>query len=153
MSELYSILFKKESSGATVKDSLREWNIACVSAPFDVFPQTKELPANDWMDEDGEDTFIPDSLRFSAYDHEIEFCYKGDNGNAYNSIKSFIDYLSGRDGSGASVSVYSPYTKIGRQKMVFEGTSDMSYTGAFFEEVLLFSVKFRVTDPVTDIVL
>lgn len=153
MAELYSILFKKSKTGSNTKDSFLEWKIACTSVPFDVYPKIKELPSNDWPDEHGDDTFIPAKLMIAAYDYEINFCYKGLDGSAYSAIKPFIDYLTGVDGNGVELSIYSPYNKIGRQKAYFTGLSDLKYRRMGAEDVLTFSVKFRITDPVTDITL
>ena len=77
MVEAYSILFQKDSEGAKVKDLLTDWGMVCTDFPFDLYPETKDLPKRDWADEDGEDTFIPDVLPLKAYDLEAGICYKG----------------------------------------------------------------------------
>lgn len=152
MVEAYSILFQKTVEGAKVKDLLTEWKMVCTDFPFELYPETKELPKRDWMDEDGEDTFIPDVLPLKAYDLEAGICYTGEMATAYNKIVSFLNYLIGEDGNGATLKVYNPHTNIGRQKLYFLGASDYDFHSTENGDVVSFKVKFRVTDPKTAIV-
>lgn len=152
MVEAYSILFQKTVEGAKVKDLLTEWNMVCTDFPFELYPETKDLPKRDWIDEDGEDTFIPDVLPLKAYDLEAGICYTGEIATAYNKIVSFLGYLIGEDGNGATLKVYNPYTNIGRQNLYFLGASDYDFHSTENGDVVTFNVKFRVSDPKTEIV-
>lgn len=152
MVEAYSILFQKDIDGAKVKNLLVEWKMVCTEFPFELYPETKNLPKRDWVDEDGEETFIPHVLPLQAYDLEVEICYKGGTSTAYDEIKSFLDYLIGEDGNGATLKVYNPHTRIGRQKLYFLGTSNYNFHSTESGDLVTFKVKFRVTDPKTKIV-
>lgn len=152
MVEAYSILFQKALDGAKVKDLLTEWGMVCTDFPFELYPETKDLPKRDWADEDGEDTFIPDVLPLKAYDLEAGICYAGDMATAYNKIVSFLNYLIGEDGNGATIKVHNPHTNIGRQNLYFLGASDYDFHSTKDGDVVTFKVKFRVTDPKTEIV-
>ena len=139
MNEPYSILMQKTTENAPVKDSLAHFGIVCTEFPFKPGGETKDLPKRDWPDEDGEDTYIPDKLLLKAYDLEAEMCYKGDLGTAYDKIMAFQNYLTGENGDGATLKIYNSHTGIGRE-------------GLYLDEVLTFPVKFRVTDPRTQII-
>lgn len=152
MVEAYSILFQKDIDGAKVKDLLVEWKMVCTEFPFELYPETKNLPKRDWVDEDGEETFIPNVLPLQAYDLEVEICYKGGVSTAYDKINSFLDYLIGEDGNGATLKVYNPHTGIGRQKLYFLGTNNYDFHSTESGDLVTFKVKFRVTDPKTKIV-
>ena len=152
MVEAYSILFQKTSDGAKVKDLLTEWKMVCTDFPFELYPGTKDLPKRDWADEDGEDTFIPDVLPLKAYDLEAGICYTGEMATAYDNVVSFLGYLIGEYGNGATLKVYNPHTNIGRQDLYFLGASDYDFHSTKDGDTVTFKVKFRVTDPKTEVV-
>ena len=112
----------------------------------------ERLPKRDWPDEDGEDTYIPDKLLLKAYDLEAEMCYKGDLGTAYDKIMAFQNYLTGENGDGATLKIYNSHTGIGRQGLYLLEVGDFEFNKSNMDEVLTFPVKFRVTDPRTQII-
>lgn len=146
----YSILFQKAKEGSPVKDLFADFSMGCVAFPFKLSGEVKELPTDDYPDEDGEDTFIPSNLVLKAYDLDVDFSYKGNN--AERDVSGFIDYLLGYDGNGASLKVYNPYTNIGRHKIYITSYNEPEYNRSDEGEVANFSVAFRVTDPRTRIV-
>lgn len=168
MSELHTILIKKSGNNQVV-DTKATFGIATSSVPFKVIGDSKELPKRVWYDEHGEDTFIGPIVYSQAYDMEITFAYCGQElkGNALNlglaktNISNFVRFLNGTDGNGASLTIFSPYTQIGRQKVYFCGMSEETPTlqlkgdakNEYNENCVTFKSKFRVTDPVTDVVL
>lgn len=157
----------------SVVNSYTTWSIACCKVPFSAGGKTKELPKREWYDEHGDDVYIPGKMMMEAYDVEFELgCVV--NGNALNlsaaleKITSFRKWLTGNDdlsqhpeGTGAEFKIYSPYSTIGRQGCYLLEISDEephlqlkeSAGNVYKENVLTFKVKFRVTDPVTDITL
>ena len=78
MARLYSIYFQKNKSGSPVLDTYTEWSIVCKDFPFMPYGESKDLPAREWADEDGEDTFFPEEIKLKAYDIDVEFAYKGE---------------------------------------------------------------------------
>lgn len=149
----YTLLMQKMRQSSPVKDSLKDFGVVCTSVPFLPYEEMKELPSRGWAGEDGEDTYIPEKLPVSAYDMEVEMCYKGGITTCYTKMKSFLDYLRGNDGSGAALKLYSPFTGIGRQDVYFKSIGEIEFAKSSTDEVLTFSLVFRVTDPVTDISL
>lgn len=154
MAKPYSIYFRKMNDESPVVDTLGKWGVVCKDFPFKVYGDAKDLPKHDWKDEDGDDEYIPSVLPISSYEMEVEFAYKGAMDSANKKIKEFLDYLTGRDGTGAEFSVYDTYTRIGRQHMRFVSVKDdiflRSESGG---DVIVFAVTFKVNDPVTDITL
>lgn len=161
-------LLIKKGNGAVV-NSYTQWNIACCKVPFKVGGKTKDLPKRDWHDEQGEDTYIPNKLMIEAYDVEFELACVVNSSSfdllgALAKIDAFKKWLSGNDsenGTGAELAIYSPYSTIGRQGCYLLEISDeephlqMKQTAGniYNENVLTFKVKFRVTDPNTQITL
>lgn len=154
MARPYAILFKKMKDDAPVVDTLDNWGIACKEFPFTLYGEAKELPSYDWKDEDGEDEYIPNELKIASYELEVEFAYKGEVNSANVNIKGFLDYLTGRGGTGAELMVYDTYTKIGRQRVRYVSVSeDIFWRQEEGGDVFTFSVTFKINDPVTDIIL
>ena len=154
MARPYAIYFKKMKSDALVVDTLDNWGIVCKEFPFKLYGEAKELPSHDWKDEDGDDEYIPSELPIASYEVEVEFAYKGVMDSANANIKGFLDYLTGRDGSGVELMVYDTYTKIGRRSVRFVSVSeDVFYRQEEGGDVVVFSVTFKMNDPVTDITL
>lgn len=170
MDGIHKLLFSK--GGASVVDSYAQWGIVCVKVPFKAGCRTKKLPNREWFDEHGDDTYIPKKLMMEAYDAEFEMAYKGeelasnpfDLDLAFQKIDAFKKWLSGNDtseGSGAEFRIYSPYSTIGRQGCYLLEISDEAPhvqtkgvgSRLYHENVVTFKVKFRVTDPVTNITL
>lgn len=168
MDNRYTLLFKKGSGN--VINSFTQWGIVCCSVPFKAGGKTKDVAKRDWKDEHGDDAYLPDKLMFEAYDVEFEMAYQGKElaSNAFNlslaatQIETFKKWLTGNDtenGSGSELSIYSPYAAIGRQKCYLLEISDESPClmtkhesgNLYHENVVTFKVKFRVTDPMTNI--
>lgn len=154
MSKPYAILFKKMKSDALVVDTLDNWGIVCKDFPFKLYGEAKELSNTDWMDEDGDDEYIPSELKIASYEMEVEFAYKGAMNSANTNIKAFLDYLTGRGGTGAELMVYDTYTKIGRQSVRYVSVDDdIFWRQEEGGDIVVFVVTFKVNDPITDIVL
>lgn len=154
MAKPYAIYFKKMNDDALVVDTFDRWGIVCKDFPFKLYGDAKELPSHDWKDKDGDDEYIPSELPIAAYEMDVEFVYKGAMNTANEQIKSFLDYLTGRGGTGAELMVYDTYTRIGRQHIRYvKVDEDISWRETEGGDVLVFVVTFKVNDPVTDIVL
>lgn len=154
MARPYAIYFKKMKNDALVVDTFDSWGIVCKDFPFKMFGEAKELPKNDWKDEDGDDEYVPSVLKLAAYEMKVEFVYKGALNTANVNIRAFLDYLTGRDGSGVDMMVYDTFTRIGRQHVRFvEAEDDVVYRQADSGDVIVFGVTLKVNDPVTDIKL
>ena len=148
------IYFQKQAEGAGVKESLADFGIWCKDFPFKLYGEVKDLASTDWADEDGTDEFIPAELKLKAYDVDVEFGYKGAMDTANEKIRNFLDYLTGRGETGATLKVYDSYTRIGRQNVrVLKVSDDLFVRNTSEGDILTFNVTFRVNDPVTDITL
>lgn len=154
MARPYAIYFKKMKNDALVADTLDNWGIVCKGFPFKLYGEAKELPSYDWKDSNGADEYIPSVIPISDYELSVEFAYKGDVNTANTSIQSFLDYLTGRDGTGAEMMVYDTYTRIGRQHIRYVGVDeDVFHRQDESGDIVVFSVTFKVNDPVTNITL
>lgn len=148
--EYYKIYMQLDTDGAAVKETISDFGLYCMEIPFSVAQSTKELTTRDWHDEDGTDFYIPENgLKMSAYEMKVKFGCKGDKFSANEKINDFLGYLK----QGA-MKMYCNYTKIGRQNIVLSKIDDSATLVRDNQDgdLLIFTVIFKVYDPVTDII-
>lgn len=144
-------LIKKLKEGSSVIDSSK-WNIYVKHIPFQIAGEVKNVNTETWLDENGDDEFVPDTLLYKAYEMVCDFVFIGTHGTANAKINDFINYLS-RDGM---FSIYDTYTKIGRTNVRFsKGDSNpkVLYRRDGDNDIVVFSLTLKVNDPITQITL
>ena len=138
----------------SVVETEATYHVACQEMPFKHLPEAKELAKRDWYDENGEDVYIPtDGLKFNAYDLEAKFLYVGTEADMQSDLRGFINFLYGRNTGGAPMlAVYDEYTKTGRRGLIVQEVDNelLAYDDKNANVIGVFKVKFRVTDPVTN---
>ena len=147
--EYYKIYMQLDTDGATAKETISDFGLYCMEIPFSVAQSAKDLTARDWYDEDGTDFYMPvNGLKMSAYEMKVKFGYKGDKFSANEKINGFLSYLK----QGA-IKMYCDYTKIGRTNVVLSKIDDSATLVREDKDgdLLIFTVIFKVYDPVTDI--
>lgn len=148
------VYIQKMKEGASVKETVADFDIYCAEIPFRLFVEAKDPSKRDWMDEHGDDEYIPDSgLKLKAYTMDVKFCCKGDKFSSNEKIQKFVKYLTGMDGSGAVMMMYCTWTKIGRQEIRFNKLNDKAELVRDSDgDTLVFTITFKVNDPISDIV-
>lgn len=142
-------LIKKLKEGSIVRDSM-EWEILVKSFPFKLRPEMKEPSKRDWKDQNGDDEFILNTPVFKAYTMDVDFLFMGDFGNGNKKILDFIDYLT----TDGEFSVYDSYTGIGRTHIRYASMKESAFRRREGNnDVISFSITFKVNDPVTQIKL
>lgn len=144
-------LIKKLKEGSIVRDS-SEWNIYVKHIPFQIAGEVKNVNTETWLDESGDDEFVPDTLLYKAYEMVCEFVFIGTHGTANAKINEFIAYLT----KDSMFSIYDTYTKVGRTKVrLSKGVDDPSvmYRRDGENDVVVFSISLKVNDPTTEIKL
>lgn len=157
------VYIQKELSGSPVYDpslapaGSRTWGyIFTNSIPFSMFGDLKDLYSNDWHDEHGLEEYADEvnGIYRKSYDMEVKWIYKGDKYSANAHIKGFLDYLSGKDGSGVWFKIYCTWTRIGRRRvrlLKVDPTAEVVRNGN--GDIITFKTTLRVCDPVTDVTL
>lgn len=145
------------SAVGSVVNTYTQFGIVCQEFPFKHLPESKDLPKRDWYDEHGEDVYVPaDGLKFKAYDVEATFLYVGNELQMSSKLKEFIAFIYGRNSGGSPMlRIYDEYTDTGRKGVyVLSHSNDLFfYNDVSIDAIARFKVKFRVTDPVTNISL
>lgn len=148
------ILFKKAKAYAQGDidanvHSCDEWYIMPTSHVFDVGKEQKDLPKNDWLDEHGDDEFVPDEPIYKAFEDEIEFAFKGGD-DFLEYISNFIHYLS----HGGVFSMYDEHTKVGFENVRFvKYDPEADFIKEEQEVIIKFKVTFKINSPQSNIVL
>lgn len=140
---------------SAVVDTQAAYQVVCQECPFKMLPESKELPKRDWYDEDGDDVYIPtDGLKFKAYDMDVKFIYVGTEDTMSENISGFVNFLYGRNNNGSPLlKVYDEYTKTGRRGVYVTNVDNelLAYDDVNEHVIGMFKVKFRVTDPVSEV--
>ena len=95
-------------------------------------------------------------MKFKAYDLEVKFLYVGTQAQMPTDLRNFISFIYGRNTDGSPLlAIYDEYTKTGRRGAYVLNVDNelIAYDDKNLEVIGQFKVKFRITDPVTDITL
>lgn len=141
------------------------WGLVAKTNPFPVLPNPKEPYKNDWADEDGDDEYIGltdkngdyhSGMRYEPIEFDVSFYIKTEGENAektlISQVESFFEKISRRE-----FKIYDSYTGIGRQKVRYAGFNEESFKKNLLKSNgwarAIFSIKFKVNDPITRITL
>jgi len=153
--KLYIQKITNSDTESETKETGSDFGFYGMEIPFMMQAEAKEPSRNDWKDEDGDDEYIPQNgLRIQAFEIEIKLGYKGSKDTANAKLEAFLKYLTGRDGSGARMKIYSTYTKIGYNEVRFVSISDDAELVRDTDgDILIVTITLKVNDPVTKVVL
>lgn len=140
---------------AEVKELGRDFGFYGMEIPFTIATEAKEPSRNDWKDEDGDDEYVPPGgLKLQAFETELKLGYKGAKDTANAKIEALVDYLTGRDGSGASFKIYSTWTKKGYGGVRFASLGDdAELVRDDGGDILVITLTLKVNDPGAKVVL
>ena len=156
-----SMLMQKMVDGSPVVNLYRQWGVICTKIPMPKI-ESKDIPVRDDKGEDGEDAYIPSHLPVKAYDLTIEFGYVGEIGLCYTNIfNGFLAYLLGTPPTvtgydaitEGGFKMYDKYNGIGRRKVYLKTFDPDGLIYLDDGDHLTFKLTFRITDPITDIML
>lgn len=125
-----------------------------------IIPLTpKNIYSHSWTDEDGDDEYIPENIKYESVECDFTFgCSSTDSNNTvFDKLNAFIAWLQ-----SGTFSFYCEYSGIGRQDVrLSELQDDAKYSKHTLcrngidmtEEVLSFTVTFKINNPKTDVSL
>lgn len=133
--------------------------IALLDMPNEIALKPKNIYSHSWFDEDGDDEYLPATLRYEPVTIAMKFGARVDNpsstGTLRATVSSFLTAISGK-----TFKFYAPGFGIGRQNCRLESVeADASYHnlpiagGSKYEEQLVFTVNVKINDPKTQITL
>ena len=141
-------------------DTLETWNIVCAKSPYRRYGDPKDVATRNWLDEHGEDVYIPQDVKYKKFDAEFTFICNGAPSMVKQNVKDFLKFLSGKACSqyntpvGPRLAIYDAYNDIGWKDVRLKSFSNdgLLLTRGEDEVVLEFKVVFEVFDPFTAVI-
>lgn len=149
-----------------VRDTYDTWGIVCAKSPFK-YGEAKDTASRNWLDEHGEDVYIPADVKLKKFDAEFTFLCNGTEEDVKYKVRQFHRFLSGKswkrknnDGiestvaaNGARLVIYDAYNGLGWKDVRFKSFSadGLVMDNTDNEVVLEFKVVFEVYDPYSEV--
>lgn len=152
----YKPFYIQYGENALATDTKEAWGMVAKTNPYPLLPSPKDPYKNDWKDEDGDDEYTT-YMHYKGFEMEVEFYVKAVDGTTttaaadlHTAVWSFFTAV--REGN---FRVYDAYTGLGFQRVRYAGSD---FEDATFKErngtaTVMFTVKFKVNDPVTRMTL
>lgn len=140
-----------QGNAYTMHESVSQWGVWCRDIPFKLLDKAKDPSKVSWLDEHGDDEYIPSTgVYLEAYTMKVDFGCKLTSAvsDVREKVGLFLTYLR----ESGMLMLYSSHTRIGRKNVRLSSVpDDAKWKNEGGEEWLVFSVIFKVNDPVTDI--
>lgn len=150
----------------TVRDTYATWGIVCSKSPFKL-GDAKDVASRNWLDEHGEDVYIPADVKLKKFDAEFTFLCNGTERDVKYKVKQFHLFLAGKSwktksaigeetthtSTGSRLALFDEYNGLGWKDVRFKSfsTDGLVMDNADDEIVLEFKVVFEVFDPFTEV--
>lgn len=141
---------------ATALDTSVQWGLVAKANPYPALPTPKTPYSNSFNDENGDDEYL-DAVRYQSFEFEVEFYVKAFSTATSSAadvlrqqVQSFFNHIK-----TGEFKVYDAYTGLGRRKARYAGykESDGGYVMRDDWARLIFTVTFKVNDPITAMTL
>lgn len=141
---------------ASALDTSVQWGMVAKTNPYPAMPTPKTPYSNSFNDEDGDDEYL-DVIKYQSFEFEVEFyvkTYASGTSSAASvlrqQVQAFFDHIK-----TGEFKVYDAHTGLGRRKVRYAGYKE---TDDGFKAVddwarLIFSITFKVNDPMTAMTL
>lgn len=149
----YKPFFIQRDGDAAALDTM-QWGLVAKVNPYPLLPTPKEPFKNEWMDENGDDEWV-ETMRYQSIEFSVSFyvkAYDSDEGTAEQVIRERVDQFFSVIRQG-EFSVYDSYNGIGRRKVRYAGYSEEEFKRRRDYARAIFSITFKVNDPVTRMVI
>jgi hypothetical protein len=152
--EDYKPFYIQTESDTAALDTAEQWGLVSKTNPHPALPQMKEPYRNEWKDEDGDEEYVTDT-HFESFTFKQGFYVKAYGTTveeAAKTVRSQMNALFEKIRKG-EFKVYDAYTGLGWQKVRYVGHEEHSYKARDTWARCIFSVEFKVNDPVTAMTL
>ena len=146
----YKPFYIQTNADATAIDTT-EWGLVAKSTPFPILPTPKDPYRNEWLDEDGDDEYTA-QMRYESFEFNVTFYVKTLGSTSEQELRNQIESFFSKIRHG-EFKVFDSYTGLGRQKVRYAGYSEESFKKTDKWSRAIFSVTFKVNDPITRITL
>lgn len=123
------------------------WGMVAKSNPYPVLPTPKEPFKNEWLDENGDDEYVGEMF-YEAFEIDVSFYVKTLGAEADGLMIGQLNLFLGTI-KNKNLKIYDSYTGLGWQKVRYAGYKEDRYDKGDGWARLIFTVTFKVNDPVT----
>lgn len=127
--------------------STEDYGLVAKSNPYPVMPTPKAPYNNDWKDKNGDDEFVA-TQRFEAQELSVMFYCKVPGSNAQATLRDQIVSFFRKIKDGEFL-IYDSQTGIGRRLVHYAGYEEDSFVANDSYARAIFTVRFKVNDPLT----
>ena len=140
--------FYIQTSGDAKAWSTEKYGLVAKSNPYPIMPSPKTPYNNDWKDEHGDDEYVSTQY-FEAQEISVKFyCKVPEGGDSEKILRNQISDFFAKIKNGEFY-IYDDYTGIGRRKVHYAGYEEDSFVAHDDYARVIFTVKFKVNDPLT----
>ena len=138
----------------TALNTATQWGLVAKTNPYPAMPAPKDPYKNDFHDENGEDEYVS-AMRYKSFTFQVSFYVKAFDVTANNVTTPAVDVLRNQISQffdhikNGEFKVYDSYTGLGRQKVRYAGNEEEGFKARKNWARLMFTVTFKVNDPVT----
>jgi len=143
----YKPFYIQYGENAIASDTRATWGLIAKTNPYPILPTPKEPYKNDWKDQDGDDEYNT-VMKYEAFVFDVSFYIRASGSTAASDIRGAIATFFNAIKQG-EFKIYDAYTAIGRQKVRYAGYKEESFSDYGGKARCIFTVTFKVNDPVT----
>ena len=150
----YKPFYIQAESDAAAINTAAQWGLVAKTNPYPAMPEPKDPYKNDFHDENGDDEYTA-QMRYKSFTFQVSFYVKAYDSTANNVTTPAVDVLRSQMAAffdhikNGEFKVYDAYTGLGRQKVRYAGYEEDSFKARKNWARLIFSVTFKVNDPIT----
>jgi len=140
--------FYIQTTGDPAAWSTEVFGLIAKSNPYPIMPNPKAPYNNDWKDADGDDEYVASQF-FEPQELSVKFyCKVPEGDDSEKLLRGQIADFFAKIKQGEFL-IYDDYTGIGRQKVHYAGYEEDSFVARDGYARAIFTVKFKVNDPLT----
>ena len=145
MNNEYSILFQKEGIETEVKDLQDSFGFVCTKISEGTI-ESKPLESTSWLDEDGDDVYIPNNVPIVGMDVEVNLVYSGLPNTYRKKVDDLLTYLTKGLGE-RGIMIYSKFHNRGYRFCTFKSISESNLFKGETEECYECKMVLRTESP------
>ena len=142
--------FYIQTDADAVAINTTEWGLVAKSNPYPILPQPKEVYKNEWLDEDGDDEYNA-QMYYESFEFKVDFfikCYAEGETSAESVLGSQINSFFEKVKMG-EFKTYDSFAGLGWRGVRYAGYEEGEFKKGSNWARLIFSVTFKVNDPIT----
>jgi hypothetical protein len=115
-------------------------------APLTVAPKSKSPIRQSWLDEHGDDVWLPqEGIKHESYEYDVTFAYVEKTDLLTNNISKFVEKITGK-----WLKIYDTYTGMYRKGVYLESfDANPRFKRRYNNEMAILNVKFKCNFPPT----